>query len=79
MPYWFDPISFALVLFGSIVVTTLRCGWSEMRRAVGAALSLLRPPFDRVEAKAEMAKQVREIAVRWLACRRLDGYAWEES
>lgn len=62
MPYWFDPVSFALVLLGSMAVTTLRCGWVETRRAVAVALSLLRPPFDRVEAKAEMAKQVREIA-----------------
>ena len=62
MPYWFDPVSFALVLVGSVVVTMLRCGWSEVRCAGRAAWSLLRPPFDRAEAKAEMAKQVREIA-----------------
>ena len=62
MPYWFDPVSFILVFVGSIVVTVLRCGWGQSRRAVAAALVLTRPPFDRIEAKAEMAKQVREIA-----------------
>lgn len=62
MPYWFDPISFLLVLSGSVGITILRCGWGEARDAVRTAFSLLRPPFDRAEAKAEMAKQVREIA-----------------
>lgn len=62
MPYWFDPVSFALVLGGSVVVTTLRCGWAETRRAAKLGLSLVGPPFDPVEAKAEMAKQVHEIA-----------------
>lgn len=62
MPYWFDPHSLALVLIGSVVVTIMRCGWAETRRAIAAAWSLFRPPFDKAEAKAEMAKQVREIA-----------------
>lgn len=62
MPYWFDPFSFVLVLVGSFAILTLRCGWSATRGAIASAFALFRPPFDRVEAKAEMAKQVREIA-----------------
>lgn len=62
MPYWFDPISFLLVFAGSVGITVLRCGWHDAGDAVRTALSLLKPPFDRAEAKAEMAKQVREIA-----------------
>lgn len=62
MPYWFDPISLVLFLLGSAAITALRCGFSETGRAVEAALSLVRAPFDRAEAKAEMAKQVHEIA-----------------
>lgn len=62
MPYWFDIRSLALVLIGSLAITVLRCGWGEARRAISSAWSLLHPAFDRVEAKAELAKQVREIA-----------------
>lgn len=62
MPFWFDPVSFTLILAGSVAITALRCGWGNSRRAVAAAWSLTRAPFDSVEAKAEMAKQVREIA-----------------
>lgn len=62
MPYWFDPVSLGLVIAGSIVITILRCGWAETRHAVRAACALLGPAFDRAEAKAELAKQVREIA-----------------
>lgn len=62
MPYWFDPTSLVLVIIGSAVITALRCGLSETRRAAQSAAALLRAPFDRAQAKAEMAKQVREIA-----------------
>lgn len=62
MPYWFDPPSFALVVIGSAVITVLRCGWGETRRALATAWSLYTAPFDRAEAKSELAKQVREIA-----------------
>jgi len=62
MPYWFDPVSFFLVLVGSFVIMTLRCGWSETRAAISASVALFSQPFDRTEAKAEMAKQMREIA-----------------
>lgn len=62
MPYWFDPISLVLVLVGSFAIMTLRCGWAATCGAVASAFALFRPPFDRTEAQAEMAKQVREIA-----------------
>lgn len=62
LPFWFDPYSLALVLGGSWVLTVLRCGWGETRLAVRTALALANPAFDHVEAKAELAKQVREIA-----------------
>lgn len=62
MPFWFDPYSLALVLAGSWVITALRCGVGETRAALRAAFALATAPFDRIEAKAEMAKQVREIA-----------------
>lgn len=62
MPYWFDPVSLALVVIGSAFITALRCGLSETGRAAKSAVALLKSPFDRVEAKAEMAKQIREIA-----------------
>lgn len=62
LPFWFDPMSLALVVFGSIAITALRCGFAESALALRGACSLLAPAFDPVDAKAEMAKQVREIA-----------------
>lgn len=62
MPYWFDPMSLALVVAGSLIITAMRCGFSETLRAFQASAALWQPSFDRTEAKAEMAKQVREIA-----------------
>ena len=62
LPYWFDPYSLALVLAGSWAIAALRCGLVETRSALCAAWALATPPFDCIEAKAELAKQVREIA-----------------
>lgn len=62
MPYWFDPVSLALVVLGSVGITLLRCGWRATLSAAGSAFALFGAPFDRAEAKAEMARQVREIA-----------------
>lgn len=62
LPFWFDPGSLTLVLVGSWVMTALRCGLGETRSALYQAFALATRPFDRVEAKAEMAKQVRQIA-----------------
>lgn len=62
LPFWFDPLSFVLVVAGSIAITGLRCGFAESIFALRYVWSLIAPPFDPVEAKAEMAKQVREIA-----------------
>lgn len=62
LPFWFDPDSLMLVLVGSWVMTALRCGLGDTRSAVQQAFALATAPFDRVEAKSEMAKQVRQIA-----------------
>lgn len=62
LPFWFDPPSLLMVVVGTVAMTALRCGIAECGLALRGAWSLLAPPFDRVEAKAEMAKQVREIA-----------------
>ena len=62
MHHWFDPIAIGIVLLGTLAATVLRCGLADARLALATLRSLLRPAFDPVQAKAEVAKQITEIA-----------------
>jgi len=56
-----DPASAALVIFGTLLATVLRCGRTETRVALSALAHLFARPFDAVHARAELAIQVQEI------------------
>jgi chemotaxis protein MotA len=57
-----DPASAALVVLGTLAATMLRCGWRDARTAAHALAQLLKPGFDPVPARAELARQVQEIS-----------------
>ena len=56
-----DPASAALVIFGTLAATVMRCGAADSRMALGALAQLFAPRFDAVHARAELAIQVQEI------------------
>lgn len=56
-----DPASAALVIFGTLLATLMRCGWADTRAALAALAHLFMPRFDAVHARAELAIQVQEI------------------
>ena len=56
-----DPASAALVIFGTLAATVMRCGWADTRAALSALAQLFTPRFDAVHARAELAVQVQEI------------------
>ena len=56
-----DPASAALVIFGTLAATVMRCGWADTRAALSALAQLFTPRFDAVHARAELAIQVQEI------------------
>lgn len=56
-----DPASAALVIFGTLAATLLRCGWVDSRAALSALAQLFGPRFNPVHARAELAIQVQEI------------------
>ncbi len=58
---WFDPVSLAIVLGGTLLATLLRCGFAGMRLALGKIGALVTRPFDPAKAKAELSRQLREI------------------
>lgn len=62
MQHWFDPMAIGIVFMGTLVATVLRCGLADARLALATLRSLASPAFDPVKAKAEMAKQICEIA-----------------
>lgn len=59
---WFDPDAIAIVLFGTLAATVLRCGITDSRIALAGLRNLFDRPFDVPQAKAELAVQIREIA-----------------
>ncbi len=59
---WFDPDAIAIVLFGTLAATVLRCGIADSRIAVASLRNILEKPFDVPQAKAELAVQIRQIA-----------------
>ena len=59
---WFEPDAIAIVLFGTLAATVLRCGIADSRIAVASLRNFLERPFDVPQAKAELAVQIREIA-----------------
>ena len=62
MQHWFDPIAIAIVFLGTLAAAVLRCGLVDARLAFATVRSLVRPAFDPVKARAEVAKQITEIA-----------------
>lgn len=56
-----DPAGFAIVVFGTLAATLLRCGWSETRAMLAALGQLGRKGFAAGTARAELAAQVNEI------------------
>lgn len=60
--HWFDAASIGIVLLGTIFATVLRCGPREFREALRALRTLFEGGFDVAKAKAELAKQIRDIA-----------------
>ncbi len=59
---WIDPVAIAIVFMGTVAATLLRCGFADMRVALAALRGIFGPAFDVSKAKAELSKQVREIA-----------------
>lgn len=59
---WIDPVAIAIVFMGTVAATLLRCGFADMRLALAAVRGMFGPAFDVSKAKAELSKQVREIA-----------------
>lgn len=59
---WLNPVAIMIVLGGTLLATTLRCGFAEMRGAIMAFAGLFGRHFDVVTAKAEVAAQIRDIA-----------------
>jgi chemotaxis protein MotA len=57
----FDPASAAIVVGGTLLATTLRCGLGDCRLALAALGQLGQVRFDADRAKAELAVQVQEI------------------
>ena len=62
MQHWFDPIAIGIVFLGTLAATVLRCGLVDARLAFATVRGLVQPAFDPVQAKAEVAKQITEIA-----------------
>ena len=62
LDHWLDPVALGIVLGGTLLATLLRCGFAEARVAMGKLGELLRPAFDPARAKAELARQLRDIA-----------------
>ena len=62
MQHWFDPIAIGIVFLGTLAATVLRCGLVDARLAFATVRGLVRPAFDPVQARAEVAKQITEIA-----------------
>lgn len=56
-----DPASAALVIFGTLAATVMRCGWADTRTALSALAQLFTPRFDAANARAELAVQVQDI------------------
>ncbi|MBB3033975.1 MotA/TolQ/ExbB proton channel family protein [Alteriqipengyuania lutimaris] len=59
---WFDPVSLAIVLGGTVLATLLRCGPAQVRLGLGRIARLGRRPFDPARAKAQFSRQLRDIA-----------------
>ena len=62
LKHWLSPAAFAIVFGGTLVATTLRCGWVDTRMALTGLRTLFEPAFEVMTAKAELTKQIREIA-----------------
>jgi chemotaxis protein MotA len=58
---FFDPISIAIVVGGTLLATFLRCGFTDCRLAIAAIGRIGQRRFDADKAKAELAVQVRDI------------------
>lgn len=58
---FFDPLSAAIVLIGTLGAALLRCGWRDMATALRSTAQLLAPAFDSSRVRAELALQVQEI------------------
>lgn len=63
---WLDPVSFGIVIGGTLLATILRCGLAESRQALASIAALVTRPFDPAQAKAQMARQIGDIASRGL-------------
>jgi chemotaxis protein MotA len=59
---WIDPVAIAIVFAGTVAATLLRCGVADMRVTLAALRGTFEPAFDVAKAKAELSKQIREIA-----------------
>ncbi len=59
---WIDPVAIAIVFLGTLSATLLRCGFADSRVALAVVRGMFEPAFDVSRAKAELSKQIREIA-----------------
>lgn len=59
---WIDPVAIAIVFIGTVAATLLRCGFADARVALAAVRGMFERAFDVSRAKAELSKQIREIA-----------------
>ena len=57
-----DPASFAIVVGGTILATVLHCGPKACRKAIHAVVEALRPGFNPVRARSDLARQIADIA-----------------
>lgn len=59
--HFWDGVGVAIVLGGTLLATFLRSGARDCGLTFRALASLLRPPFDMLEARSQIAAQVRRI------------------
>jgi len=57
----FDPGALAIVLAGTLIATTARCGWRDLSIAARAVTQLGRSEFDKDANRAALAKTVAAI------------------
>lgn len=56
-----DPGALAIVLAGTLIATIARCGWRDLRVAIGALGGLGRTTFDEDANRIALARTIREI------------------
>jgi len=63
-----DPGALAIVIAGTLLAATARCGWHDVRAAASALRQLWQPTFDADDNRAALARSIPEIRKRGHLC-----------